>query len=59
MEKISAAITAIGGYVPDDVLSNAMLEQMVETNDEWIYTRTGIRERRILKDPQKVPLSWL
>ena len=53
MEKISAAITAIGGYVPEDVLSNAMLEQMVETNDEWIYTRTGIRERRILKDPQK------
>ena len=36
MEKISAAITAIGGYVPDDVLSNSMLEKMVETNDEWI-----------------------
>lgn len=53
MEKITAAITAIGGYVPDDVLTNAMLEQMVDTNDEWIYTRTGIKERRILKDPNK------
>ncbi|MFJ1490875.1 beta-ketoacyl-ACP synthase III [Capnocytophaga canis] len=53
MTKINAAITAIGGYVPDYVLSNEMLEQMVETNDEWIFTRTGIKERRILKDPDK------
>ena len=53
MEKITAAITAIGGYVPEDVLTNEMLEKMVDTNDEWIYTRTGIKERRILKDPNK------
>lgn len=50
MTKITAAITAIGGYVPDFALTNAMLETMVDTNDEWIYTRTGIKERRILKD---------
>ena len=53
MNKITAAITAVGGYVPDDVLSNKDLEQMVDTNDEWIVTRTGIKERRILKDPNK------
>ena len=53
MNKITAAITAIGSYVPEDKLTNAMLEQMVDTNDEWIYTRTGIKERRILKDPNK------
>ena len=47
--KISAAITAIQGYVPDYVLTNAELETMVDTNDEWITTRTGIKERRILK----------
>ncbi len=50
MSKISAAITAVGGYVPDHILTNKMLEEMVETNDEWITTRTGIKERRILKD---------
>ncbi|MDO5606885.1 MAG: beta-ketoacyl-ACP synthase III [Capnocytophaga sp.] len=49
MTKITAAITAIGGYVPDYVLTNAILETMVETNDEWIQSRTGIKERRILK----------
>ncbi len=53
MNKITAAITAVGGYVPEDVLTNKMLEEMVETNDEWITTRTGIKERRILKDPNK------
>jgi len=47
--KITAAITAIGAYVPEDKLTNADLEKMVETNDEWIRSRTGIRERRILK----------
>lgn len=46
---IKAAITAVGGYVPDYVLSNAELSTMVDTNDEWITTRTGIKERRILK----------
>jgi len=47
--KITAAITAIGAYVPEDKLTNADLEKIVETNDEWIQTRTGIKERRILK----------
>jgi len=50
MNKITAAITAIGSYVPDYVLSNEVLETLVDTNDEWITTRTGIRERRILKE---------
>ncbi len=53
MNTITAAITAVGGYVPDFVLSNKILETMVETNDEWITSRTGIKERRILKDPEK------
>ena len=50
---IKAAITAVGAYVPEDKLTNADLEQIVDTNDEWIVARTGIRERRILKDPNK------
>src|SRR3982750_2944055 len=49
MTKIHAAITAVNGYVPDYVLTNHELETMVDTNDEWIQTRTGIKERRILK----------
>ncbi|MEO6348383.1 MAG: beta-ketoacyl-ACP synthase III [Aquaticitalea sp.] len=53
MSKITAAITAIGGYVPDYVLTNQILETLVETNDEWITTRTGIKERRILKEDGK------
>ncbi len=53
MSKITAAITAVGGYVPDFVLSNKVLETMVETNDEWIISRTGIKERRILKEEGK------
>ena len=53
MSKITAAITAVGGYLPDFVLSNKVLETMVDTNDEWITTRTGIKERRILKDEGK------
>lgn len=52
-EKITASITAIGGYVPDDKLTNADLEKMVDTNDEWIRTRTGVFERRILKGEGK------
>ncbi|GIV33625.1 MAG: 3-oxoacyl-[acyl-carrier-protein] synthase 3 [Chitinophagales bacterium] len=52
MSQIRAAISAISGYVPDDVLTNADLEKMVDTHDEWITTRTGIRERRILKDKE-------
>ena len=50
---IKAAITAVGGYVPEDKLTNADLEKMVDTNDEWIVARTGIKERRILRDPAK------
>ena len=53
MTKITAAITAVGGYVPEFVLSNKILESMVDTNDEWITSRTGIKERRILKDDTK------
>jgi 3-oxoacyl-[acyl-carrier-protein] synthase III len=53
MSKITAAITAVGGYVPDYVLTNQILETMVDTNDEWITARTGIRERRILKEKGK------
>jgi 3-oxoacyl-[acyl-carrier-protein] synthase-3 len=53
MNTITAAITAVGGYVPDFVLSNKVLETMVDTNDEWITARTGIKERRILKDEDK------
>jgi 3-oxoacyl-[acyl-carrier-protein] synthase-3 len=52
-QKIRAAITAVGGYVPDDKLTNADLEKMVDTNDEWIRTRTGVSERRILKGAGK------
>lgn len=48
-QKIRAAITGVGGYVPEFVLSNKDLEKIVETNDEWIFSRTGIKERRILK----------
>lgn len=51
--KINAAITAVGGYVPETVLTNADLEKMVDTSDEWIRTRTGIHERRILTEEGK------
>lgn len=50
MSKIKAAITGVGGYVPDYILTNKELETMVETSDEWITSRTGIKERRILKE---------
>lgn len=53
MQKMNAAITAVGGYVPEKKLTNFDLEKMVDTNDEWIRTRTGIEERRILKEPGK------
>jgi len=48
--KISAVITGIGGYIPDYVLTNEELSRMVDTNDEWIMTRVGIKERRILTE---------
>ena len=53
MTKIRAAITGVGGYVPDYVLTNKELETMVDTSDEWITSRTGIKERRILKGENK------
>jgi len=53
MTKITAAITAVGKYVPDYILTNKELETMVDTNDEWITSRTGIKERRILKGEGK------
>ena len=53
MSKITAAITAVGGYLPDYVLTNQVLETMVDTNDEWITSRTGIKERRLFKDSTK------
>jgi 3-oxoacyl-[acyl-carrier-protein] synthase III len=53
MQKMNAAITAVGGYVPETKLTNFDLEKMVDTNDEWIRARTGIEERRILKEPGK------
>ena len=51
--KIYAKISGVSGWVPDDILTNDELSKMVDTSDEWITTRTGIKERRILKDPQK------
>ena len=53
MSEISAAITAVGGYLPNYVLTNQILETIVDTNDEWITSRTGIKERRILKEEGK------
>ena len=53
MNKITAAITAVGSYVPVFVLSNKVLETLVDTNDEWITSRTGIKERRLLKEEGK------
>jgi 3-oxoacyl-[acyl-carrier-protein] synthase-3 len=49
MQKINAAITAVSGYVPDEIVTNDDLAKLVDTNDEWITTRTGIKERRILR----------
>jgi len=51
MSKINAVITGIGGYVPEYILNNQELSTMMDTNDEWITTRVGIKERRILKEP--------
>ncbi len=51
MQKIYAAITGVEAYTPPDILTNAELEKMVDTSDEWIVSRTGIRERHILKEP--------
>ena len=53
MSKVTAAITGINGYVPEYILTNDELATMVDTNDEWIVSRTGIKERRILKGTGK------
>lgn len=53
MSNIRAAITGVAGYVPEDVLTNFDLEKMVDTNDEWITSRTGIKQRHILKEEGK------
>ncbi len=53
MKKITAAISAVGKYVPEYILTNKELEKLVDTNDEWITSRTGIKERRILKGENK------
>ena len=53
MNKLRAVITAVGGYAPDYILTNHELSQMVDTSDEWIMTRVGIKERRILKGDRK------
>lgn len=53
MNKLTAAITGVGGYVPENKLTNFDLEKIIDTNDEWIRTRTGIEERRILNEPGK------
>ncbi len=53
MQTLRAAITGINGWVPDYILSNTELEKMVDTNDEWIMTRTGVKERRIMREPGK------
>mgnify|MGYP001538415391 CR=1 FL=1 len=50
MEKINAVITGVGGYVPDYILTNDEISKMVDTNDEWIMTRIGVKERRILNE---------
>ena len=50
---VKAAITAVAGFVPENILSNQDLEKMIDTTDEWITTRTGIKERHIEKDPNK------
>lgn len=59
MTKITAAITAVGGYVPQFVMTNKMLEDLVDTNDEWITSRTGIKERRVLKKEEGEGTSYL
>ena len=58
MTTQTAAITAVGGYVPEHVLTNADIEQLVDTSDDWIVSRTGIKERRILK-PTSLGTSFM
>ncbi|MEM6930696.1 MAG: 3-oxoacyl-ACP synthase, partial [Myxococcota bacterium] len=53
MGRLRAAITGVGGWVPEKILTNHDLEKMVDTNDEWIVTRTGIKERRVLEGEEQ------
>lgn len=53
MSKIKAVITGVAGYVPDEILTNADMEKIVETSDDWIQSRTGIKQRHIVRDPNK------
>ena len=57
MEKINAVITGVGGYVPDYILTNDEISKMVDTTDEWIMGRIGIKERRILKEGNNLCLT--
>lgn len=59
MSNISAAITAVGSFVPKFVMTNQMLEKLVDTNDEWITSRTGIKERRVLKEEEGSGTSYM
>lgn len=59
MPKVTAAISAVGKYLPDYILTNEELETLVETSDDWITSRTGIKERRILKDPPGQGTSYM
>ena len=59
MSKIHAVITGMGGYVPQYVMTNEEISQMVDTTDEWIMTRIGIKERRILKPDEGVGVTYL
>ena len=58
MGKINAVITGVGGYVPEYVLNNEELSRMVDTSDEWIMTRVGIKERRILTEEGLEQAIW-
>ena len=58
MEKINAVITGVGGYVPDYILTNDEISKMVDTNDEWIMTRIGVKERHILNE-EGLAHTWL
>lgn len=59
MTKLTAAITAVGGFVPKFIMTNKMLEGLVDTNDEWITSRTGIKERRVLKEDEGKGTSFM
>ena len=59
MEKLHAVIKGVGAYVPDYVLTNDELSRMVDTTDEWIMSRIGIKERRLLREEERRPRTWV